>query len=55
MTLEKLIEEARTRNGTHASSLQAAQDRMRQTNERLGREFKAQEVSRELLERVISL
>jgi len=55
MTLERLIEQARDRNGTHAESLRAAQARMAETNKRLSREFRAQEVSEELLAKVISL
>lgn len=55
MTLEDLIEEARTRNGTHEESLQVARGRMEATNERLGKWWKDQEVSEELLSKVISL
>lgn len=55
MTLEKLIEEARTRNGTHTQSLAAAQERMRVTNLRLGKLWRASEVTEELLNKVISL
>jgi predicted transposase YdaD len=55
MTLEQLIEDARTRNGTHEQSLAAAQERMRQTNLRLGKLWKASEVTEELLNKVIGL
>jgi hypothetical protein len=55
MTLEQLIEDARTRNGTHEESLSVAQERMRQTNIRLSKEWKASVVTEELLNRVISL
>lgn len=55
MTLEKLIEDARTRNGTHGESLAKAQARMDETNKRLAKEFKASEVTEELLNKVISL
>lgn len=55
MTLEDLIDEARTKNGTHEESLQAAKDRMEDTNKRLGKWWKDQEVSEELLNKVINL
>ena len=55
MTLERLIEEARTRNGTHAESLKAARERMAKTNNRLAREFAAQEVPPALLAKTCSL
>jgi hypothetical protein len=55
MTLEQLIEDARNRHGTHEQSLAVARERMRQTNERLSREWRAQEVTEELLNKVISL
>jgi len=55
MTLERLIEEARTRNGTHEKSLMAARKRMAETNRRLGREFAAQEVTPALLEKICSI
>lgn len=55
MTLEQLIEDSRTHNGTHAQSLAAAQKRMDETNKRLSREFKAQEVTDELLNKRCNL
>lgn len=55
MTLERLIEEARTRNGTHAESLRVARERMAETNRRLSREFTAQEVTPALLAKTCSL
>ena len=55
MTLERLIEEARTRNGTHAESLRAARERMVNTNKRLAPHFTAQEVTPALLAKTCSL
>lgn len=55
MTLERLIEEARTRNGTHAASLRAARERMVNTNKRLAPHFTAQEVTPALLAKTCSL
>lgn len=55
MTLERLIEEARTRNGTHDESLKVARERMAETNRRLSREFTAQEVTPALLAKTCSL
>lgn len=52
MTLEKMIEEARIRDGTVDQRLAEAQERMRQTNIRLGKWWRDQEVTTELLERV---
>jgi hypothetical protein len=50
-----MIEEARTRNGTHEESLKAARDRMAETNRRLAREFAAQEVTPALLAKTCNL
>lgn len=55
MTLERLIEEARTRNNTHAESLRAARERMVNTNKRLASHFTAQEVTPALLAKTCSL
>lgn len=55
MTLERLIEESRTRNRAHEKSLMAARERMVATNRRLGREFAAQEVTSALLDKICSL
>ncbi|WP_185831633.1 hypothetical protein [Pseudomonas aeruginosa] len=55
MTLERLIEEARTRKGTHEKSLKAARERMVTTNKRLAGEFAAQEVTPALLAKTCSL
>ena len=55
MTLERLIEAARTRNGTHAVSLKASRERMDKTNNRLAREFAAQEVTPALLAKTCTL
>lgn len=55
MTLEKLIEDARTRQGTHEQRLAEAQERMRVSNVRIAQEWKAQEVTQELLNKVIDL
>lgn len=55
MTLERLIEEARTKNGTHEDRLKAARERMAETNNRLAREFAAQEVTPTLLAKTCSL
>uniref|UniRef100_A0AAU6W4M1 Uncharacterized protein n=1 Tax=Pseudomonas phage Cygsa01 TaxID=3138529 RepID=A0AAU6W4M1_9VIRU len=55
MTLERLIEDARTRRGTHEESLRAAQERMRVTNIRLSREWEASKVTPELLNKVMTI
>lgn len=55
MTLERLIEEARTRNGTHLERLKASRERMETTNKRLAREFTVQEVTPTLLAKTCSL
>ncbi|HHK0531395.1 TPA: hypothetical protein ACQQJD_004944 [Pseudomonas aeruginosa] len=55
MTLERLIEESRTRKGTHEASLKAARDRMSETNKRLAGEFAAREVTPALLAKTCSL
>lgn len=55
MTLERMIEEARNRNGSHGVSLKAARDRMYATNHRLAREFAKQEVTATLLAKTCSL
>jgi len=55
MSLEQLIENARTKNGTHESSLKAAQERMVETNKRLSKEFKDSIVTEELLNKVMNL
>lgn len=57
MTLEKLIEQARARRSPEeqAEINRHYQERMQALDKRLRREFKAQEVSQELLNRVISL
>lgn len=55
MTLEQLIEQNRTRKGTHASSLRLAQERMDATNKRLSKLWRASIVTPELLNKVISL
>lgn len=57
MTLEKLIEEARAKRdpAEQARLDEAMRARMRELNQRLHREFKAQEVTEELLNRTISL
>lgn len=54
-SLEQLIAASRTKLGTHQSSLEAARERMKQSNIRLSKEFKSQEVTEELLNKVISL
>lgn len=55
MTLEQLIEEARTRQGTHAERLEQARARMVETNKRLAKEWAASKVTPELLNKVIDL
>ncbi|MEE5146816.1 hypothetical protein V2J91_12050 [Pseudomonas alliivorans] len=55
MTLERMIEEARNRKGSHEASLRAARDRMADTNNRLAREFAKQEVTSTLLAKTCSL
>lgn len=55
MTIELLIEEARTRKGTHEDSLMAARGRMRAFNARASKEWEAQKVTPELLNKVVSL
>lgn len=55
MTLEQLIEQHRIKSGTVESSLQAAQKRMNQTNERLSKLWKDGIVTKELLDKTISL
>ncbi|MEE4811825.1 hypothetical protein V2K35_10580 [Pseudomonas alliivorans] len=55
MTLERMIEEARKRNGSHEASLKAARDRMADTNNRLAHEFAKQEVTASLLGKTCSL
>lgn len=55
MSIERMIEDRRTRNNTHESSLINAKERMRLTNNRLKNDFKNQHVTPELLEKVISL
>lgn len=55
MTLERLIEQARTRNGTHEDSLRAARERMRVFNIRASKEWEALKVTPELLNKVVGL
>lgn len=57
MTLEKLIEEARARRSPEeqAEINKGYRERMQALDQKLRREFKAQEVTQELLNRVISL
>lgn len=57
MTLEQLIEANRAKRSPEEQARldQAMRDRMARLNKRLHREFKAQEVTEELLNRVISL
>lgn len=55
MTLEQIIEDTRTRLGTHDERLAQARERMRKTNLRLAKEWEAQKVTPELLNKVISL
>lgn len=55
MTLEQLIEEARTRNGTHEESLRVAKERMDKVNKRLAKEWKDQLVTEELLNKRCTL
>lgn len=54
-SIEQLIQKKRTENKTHGTSLLRSQERMRMLNLRLGKEFKDQQVTEELLNRVISL
>lgn len=55
MNLEQLIQKARADGKTHETSLLLAQERMRKLNLKLGKEFKDQQVTEELLNRTISL
>ncbi|MDU8350859.1 hypothetical protein RYA05_03005 [Pseudomonas syringae pv. actinidiae] len=55
MNLEQIIEDNRTRMGTHDERLAQARERMRKTNLRLAKEWEAQKVTQEILEKVISL
>lgn len=55
MTLEQLIEDNRTKMGTHDERLAQARERMRKTNLRLSKEWEAQKVTPALLDKVISL
>jgi hypothetical protein len=50
-----MIEEARSRKGTHAASLNAARERMASCNKRLAPAFNAQEVTPALLAKTCSL
>ncbi|HGA2318569.1 TPA: hypothetical protein ACIRVE_003149 [Pseudomonas putida] len=55
MSLERLIEEARNRNGSHEDRAKAARERTADFNKRLAREFAAQEVTPALLAKTCSL
>lgn len=57
MTLEQLIEAARAKRTPEENAYleDVMRTRMRELNKRLSREFKTQEVTEELLNRMISL
>ena len=55
MNLDSMIQEKRKKDNAEISSLQSAKDKMKETDRRLGKLWKDQELSEELLNKVISL